>query len=54
MIVKCFLVNCGMVEINHPLYLLDFACANFVSLKMGTALKGRRFQDIGSMRKNVM
>jgi len=52
MIVKCFLVNCGMADINFPPYSLGHAPANFLSFKMGTALRGG-FQDNEVRKKNV-
>jgi hypothetical protein len=51
---KCFLANCGMVEISYPLCshnLMSVAC--FLFPKVKTALKGRRFQDIKDIQKNI-
>jgi hypothetical protein len=50
--VKCFLVNCAMVVINFPPYSLDLAPANFLSFKMGTAIRGM-FQDNEVRKKNI-
>jgi hypothetical protein len=51
--VKCFLVNCGIVDINFPPYLLGLALAKFLSFKMETALRGR-FQDSETTKKNII
>jgi len=42
MVVKCFPVNCGMVDINFPPYSLGLAPANFLSFVVGTAPRGQR------------
>jgi hypothetical protein len=52
MIVKCFPVNCGMVDVNFSPYSLGLAPANFLSFKMVTALRGR-FQDNEVRKKNI-
>jgi hypothetical protein len=49
--VKCFVANCGMVEINHP-HSPSLAPADvFLFLKVKMSLKSRRLQDISGLKK---
>jgi hypothetical protein len=52
--VKTFLAKHGVVEISHPHYSPDLAPADsFLFPTAKTALKGKRFQDVEDIKKNV-
>jgi hypothetical protein len=50
--VKTFLAKYGVMEISHPPYHPDLAPADlFLFPTVKTALKGKRFQDMKTLRK---
>jgi histone-lysine N-methyltransferase SETMAR len=55
LVVKTFLAKHGVVEISHPPYSPDLAAADFFLFPMvKTALKGKGFQDVEDIKKNMM
>jgi histone-lysine N-methyltransferase SETMAR len=54
LVVKIFLAKHGVVEISHPPYSLDLVPSDFFLFPaVKTALKGKRFQDVENIKKNV-
>jgi histone-lysine N-methyltransferase SETMAR len=54
LVAKTFLANHGVVEISHPPYSSDLAPEDlFFFPTVKTALKGKRFQDVEDIKKNV-
>jgi hypothetical protein len=54
LVVKIFLAKHGVVEIRHPPYSPDLTPADlFLFPTVKTALKGKRFQDVEDIKKNV-
>jgi hypothetical protein len=52
--VKHFLVNCSVMEIIHSLYSPSLVLAVFFLFpKVETGFRGRRFQDIRDIKKNI-
>jgi hypothetical protein len=52
--VKTFLVKHGVVEISHPSYSPDLAPMDFFLFPtVITALKGKRFQGVKHIKKNL-
>jgi transposase len=52
--VKIFLANRDVVEMCHAPYSPDLAPADYFPFpKMKIALKGKRFQDVEDIKKNV-
>jgi hypothetical protein len=52
--VKTFLAKHGVVEISHPPCSPDLAPADFfLCPTVKSALKGKRFQDVEDIKKNV-
>jgi histone-lysine N-methyltransferase SETMAR len=52
-VVKTFLAKHGVVEISHPPYSPDLAPADFFFPMTKTTFKGKRFQDVEDIKKNV-
>jgi histone-lysine N-methyltransferase SETMAR len=54
LVIKIFLAKHGVVEISHPPYSPDLAPADlFLFPTVKTALKGKRFQEVEDIKKNV-
>ena len=54
LIVKEYLAQKGVVELNHPPYTPDLSPPDyFLFHKIKSNLKGKRFQDIDDIQKNV-
>jgi hypothetical protein len=54
LVVKTYLAKHGAVEIGHPPYSPDLAPADvFLFPTVKTALKGKRFQDVEDIKKDV-